>query len=77
MRRVRRALGKINDEYDWAILDCPPGISLASEIIVGVSDVLLVPVIRARYLDKEPLRPPGLALDRARLLASRPGAVDQ
>lgn len=27
------------------ILDCPPGISLVSEVVVGISDVLLVPVI--------------------------------
>lgn len=45
VRRVRRALSEVGDEYDWAILDCPPGISLVSEIIIGVSDVLLVPVI--------------------------------
>lgn len=44
-RRVRRALGQVDDEYDWVILDCPPGISLVSEIIIDVSDVLLVPVI--------------------------------
>jgi chromosome partitioning protein len=44
-RRIRRALRQVGDEYDWVILDCPPGISLVSEIIIGVSDVLLVPVI--------------------------------
>lgn len=45
VRRIRRALRQVGDEYDWVILDCPPGISLVSEIIIGVSDVLLVPVI--------------------------------
>lgn len=45
VRRIRRALREVGDEYDWVILDCPPGISLVSEIIIGVSDVLLVPVI--------------------------------
>jgi chromosome partitioning protein len=45
VRRVRRALREVGDEYDWVILDCPPGISLVSEIIIGISDVLLVPVI--------------------------------
>jgi len=45
VRRVRRALREVGDEYDWVILDCPPGISLVSEIVVGISDVLLVPVI--------------------------------
>lgn len=44
-QRIRRALRELGDEYEWVILDCPPGISLVSEIIIGVSDVLLVPVI--------------------------------
>jgi cellulose biosynthesis protein BcsQ len=44
-RRIRRALHELGDEYEWVILDCPPGISLVSEIIIGVSDALLVPVI--------------------------------
>jgi cellulose biosynthesis protein BcsQ len=44
-RRIRRALREVGDEYEWVFLDCPPGISLISEVIIGVSDVLLVPVI--------------------------------
>lgn len=44
-RRLRRALKELDDEYEWVILDCPPGISLLSETIIGVSDALLVPVI--------------------------------
>ena len=44
-RRIRRALRQVGDEYDWVILDCPPGITLVSEVVIGVSDVLLVPVI--------------------------------
>jgi cellulose biosynthesis protein BcsQ len=44
-RRIRRALHELGDEYEWVILDCPPGISLVSEIIIGVCDALLVPLI--------------------------------
>lgn len=45
VRRIRRALREIRDEYEWVILDCPPGISLLSEMIMRVADALLVPVV--------------------------------
>jgi chromosome partitioning protein len=32
-------------DYDVAILDCPPGISLVSENVVHAADILLVPLI--------------------------------
>lgn len=44
-KRIRRALHELDGEYEWVILDCPPGISLLSETIIGVADALLVPVI--------------------------------
>jgi cellulose biosynthesis protein BcsQ len=33
------------DEYDLAILDCPPSISLVSESVFEAADALLVPLI--------------------------------
>ncbi len=47
VRRLRRLLAPLSDEYDVVILDCPPSISLVSESIMDASDLLLVPLIPA------------------------------
>ena len=44
-RRIRRALREVDGDYEWAIIDGPPGISLVSEAIVAAADALLVPVV--------------------------------
>jgi len=44
-QRIARLLDPLEDDYDLAILDCPPGISLASENVLHAADVLLVPLI--------------------------------
>jgi chromosome partitioning protein len=38
-------LGRVSDEYDLAILDCAPSISLVSEGVFAASDLLLVPLV--------------------------------
>ncbi len=43
--RLASLLAGVADQYDVAILDCPPSISLASESVFGAADALLVPVI--------------------------------
>ena len=43
--RIARLVDPLEDEYDVAILDCPPGISLVSENVVHAADLLLVPLI--------------------------------
>jgi cellulose biosynthesis protein BcsQ len=43
--RLREALTRLGDDYDLAVLDCPPNITLVSENIFFASDCLLVPVI--------------------------------
>jgi len=43
--RLAALLAPLHDSYDVAILDCPPGISLASESVFGATGALLVPVI--------------------------------
>jgi len=43
--RLSSLLDAMADNYDVAILDCPPSISLASESVFGATDELLVPVI--------------------------------
>jgi chromosome partitioning protein len=44
-QRIARLLGPMAGDYDVAILDCPPGISLVSENVVHAADILLVPLI--------------------------------
>ncbi|HMC41105.1 MAG TPA: AAA family ATPase [Acidimicrobiales bacterium] len=45
--RLGRILGQVADDYDLAILDCPPSISLVSESVFETADALLVPLIPA------------------------------
>ena len=42
---ITRVLSRLEDEYDLAILDCPPSISLLSESVFTAADLLLVPLI--------------------------------
>ena len=44
-RRIARLLAPLEDDYQVAIVDCPPGISLVSENVVHAADALLVPLI--------------------------------
>ncbi len=43
--RIALKLAPLAEEYDLALLDCPPSVSLASEAVLRASDALLVPVI--------------------------------
>jgi chromosome partitioning protein len=44
---VTRVLSRLEDDYDLAILDCPPSISLVSESVFTAADLLLVPLVPA------------------------------
>ena len=44
-KRLRRILKGLSDQYDLAILDCPPSIGYLSEAIFDACDRILVPVI--------------------------------
>ena len=44
-QRLAALLEPIDDHYDVAILDCPPGITLTSEAVFRTTDALLVPTI--------------------------------
>lgn len=46
-RRFRKLLAPLTAEYDRIFLDCPPGLTLATESVFGAADVLLVPMIPA------------------------------
>jgi len=54
--RLAGLLGPVADDYDIALLDCPPGITLTSEGVFTAADALLVPTIpsalSARTLDQ-------------------------
>jgi cellulose biosynthesis protein BcsQ len=45
LRGLRRVLASLSDEYDLAILDCAPSISLVSESVFDAADLLLVPLV--------------------------------
>ena len=45
--RLGKVLAPLRDDYDLAILDCPPSISLVSESVFETADGLLVPLIPA------------------------------
>ena len=42
---VGRVLAQLEGDYDLAILDCPPSISLVSESVFSAADLLLVPLV--------------------------------
>ena len=42
---VGRVLAQLEGDYDLAILDCPPSISLLSESVFSAADLLLVPLV--------------------------------
>lgn len=43
--RLTKVLRPLAEDYDLALLDCPPSISLVSESVFDASDALLVPLI--------------------------------
>jgi chromosome partitioning protein len=47
IERLASLLEPLQDDYDLALLDCPPSISLASESVFRAADALLVPVVPA------------------------------
>lgn len=71
--RLATLLEPLRGDYDLALLDCPPSISLASESVFGAADALLVPVVPAtlasrtltqltRFLDEQATPPAVLPL---------------
>ena len=45
LRGLARVLAPLAGEYDLAVLDCAPSISLVSESVFAAADLLLVPVV--------------------------------
>jgi len=44
-RQLARILDPLAEEYDLALLDCPPGMTLVSESVFRAADALVVPTI--------------------------------
>ena len=44
-KQLRKLLTSLDHDYDVAVLDCPPNITLLSENVFHAADVILVPVI--------------------------------
>jgi chromosome partitioning protein len=44
-RRLADKLAALADDYDLAVLDCPPSVSMVSDAALRAADVLLVPVV--------------------------------
>lgn len=44
-KQLRKLLDPLGDDYDVAVLDCPPNITLLSENVFRAADAILVPVI--------------------------------
>jgi chromosome partitioning protein len=45
LQRLRGVLAQLDGDYDLAILDCAPSISLVSESVFRAADLLLVPIV--------------------------------
>lgn len=45
LQAFERVIRPLRDHYDHLFIDCPPGLSLAAESMLNVTDVLLVPLI--------------------------------
>jgi len=43
VRRVHAVLGRLSRGYDWALVDCPPGLSLLVVAVMQCADAVLVP----------------------------------
>ena len=47
LRRFERVLRPVQPSYDVTVLDCGPSISLVSEAVIRVADVMVVPIVPA------------------------------
>ncbi len=48
-KHLLRLMRPLRDEYDYLIIDCPPGITLVSENIVRASDAIVTPLLPSPF----------------------------
>lgn len=53
-RKLRRALNRVRDAYDWILIDCPPSLGLLTINALVAADTVLVP-LQAEYYAMEGL----------------------
>ena len=46
-RAVRKLLERVEDDYDYLFIDCPPGIGLSIDSALRAADLVIVPVVPA------------------------------
>jgi len=66
-RMMRRALGKVKDEYDFIIIDCSPSLGLITVNALTASDSVIIPV-QCEYFALEGL---GKLLNTIKIVQSR------
>ena len=66
LQRLSKVLGALDGEYDLAILDCAPSISLVSESVFSAADLLLVPIVPSTLSVRTFEQLQGFLADRAR-----------
>lgn len=44
-QHMRECLADVSGDYDYCIIDCPPGISAFTEAAIRVSDIVIAPVV--------------------------------
>ena len=64
---LRSALGKLSDAYDFALVDCPPSLSVFTLMALSAADEVIIPV-QAQYL---PLKGVAQIVDTVELVKSR------
>ena len=48
-KHLLRLMRPLRDEYDYLIIDCPPGMTLVSENIVRASDAIVTPILPSPF----------------------------
>ena len=64
---LRAALGKLSESYDFALVDCPPSLSVFTLMALSAADEVIIPV-QAQYL---PLKGVAQIVDTVKLVKSR------
>lgn len=48
LQQLARLLQQLDEHYDLVVLDCPPGLGLATEAMLTAADVLVMPIVPNR-----------------------------
>jgi chromosome partitioning protein len=48
-KHLMRLMRPLRDQYDYLVIDCPPGITLVSENVVRAADAIVTPILPSPY----------------------------